>query len=50
MKLGAVSRRNLIGVHPDLVRVVERAITITTVDFRVAEGLRTIERQRRAAG
>jgi peptidoglycan L-alanyl-D-glutamate endopeptidase CwlK len=32
-------------VHPDLVRVVERAIQITTQDFRVQKGLRTRERQ-----
>jgi peptidoglycan LD-endopeptidase CwlK len=31
-------------VHPDLVRVVERAIQITIQDFRVQEGLRTRER------
>lgn len=35
----------LIGVHPDLVRVVRHAITITSVDFVVLEGLRTPERQ-----
>lgn len=43
-----LSRRsiaNLKGVHPDLVRVVKRAITLTTVDFAVTEGLRTKERQ-----
>lgn len=45
-KLSARSRERLVGVHPDLVRVVERAITITTIDFVVVEGLRTIERQR----
>lgn len=44
--LGTKSRQNLQGVHPDLVRVVERAIQLTTVDFQVYEGLRTIERQR----
>jgi peptidoglycan L-alanyl-D-glutamate endopeptidase CwlK len=33
-------------VHPDLVRVVERAIEITTVDFTVLEGLRLPERQK----
>lgn len=40
------SKSNLIGVHPDLVRVVERAITLTEQDFMVFEGLRTVERQR----
>jgi len=44
--LGAKSRANLVGVHPDLVRVVERAIEISTVDFKVIEGVRTPERQR----
>lgn len=43
--LGNRSRANLKGVHPDLVRVVERAIKITTVDFTVIEGLRTPARQ-----
>jgi len=45
-KLSRRSRDNLIGVDPDLVTVVERAIQITTVDFAVTEGLRTEARQR----
>lgn len=40
------SRERLVGVHPDLVRVVERALDISPVDFSVVDGLRTIERQR----
>lgn len=44
-KLGLRSRLNLRGVHPDLVRVVERAIQITAVDFTVIEGVRTPIRQ-----
>src|SRR5918995_7391971 len=43
--LSKLSSDRLQGVHPDLVRVVERAIQITTQDFRVQEGLRTRERQ-----
>lgn len=39
----SLSRMN--GVHPDLVKVVKRAIEITEVDFAVTEGLRTKERQ-----
>lgn len=39
------SIRRLEGVHPDLVRVVKRAIEITPVDFAVTEGLRTKEKQ-----
>ena len=44
--LGRASLAKLAGVHPDLVRVVKRAIALTPVDFRVTEGLRSIERQR----
>ncbi|WP_458789292.1 M15 family metallopeptidase [Adonisia turfae] len=33
------------GVHPDLVRVVKRAIGVTEVDFTVLEGLRSRDRQ-----
>lgn len=44
--LSARSRGRLAGVHPDLVRVVERAIQITQVDFVVLEGLRTAARQK----
>ena len=43
--LGLASRAKLIGVHPELAAVVKRAITITTVDFKVLEGLRTEGRQ-----
>lgn len=45
-KLGPRSQSHLKGVHPDLVKVVERAIEITTVDFTVLEGVRTPERQK----
>lgn len=44
-KLGSRSIANLRGVHPDLVAVVKRAITLTEIDFTVTEGLRTKERQ-----
>lgn len=45
-KLGLRSKTRLRGVHPDLVKVVKRAIEITEVDFTVLEGLRTTTRQR----
>lgn len=45
-KLGDASLRRLEGVHPNLVAVVKRAIEITTCDFAVIEGLRTVEKQR----
>lgn len=44
--LGSRSVQRLKGVHPDLVAVVKRAITLTSIDFTVLEGLRTVERQR----
>jgi peptidoglycan L-alanyl-D-glutamate endopeptidase CwlK len=43
--LSRLSLSRLEGVHPDLVKVVKRAIEITEVDFRVSEGLRTKARQ-----
>lgn len=44
-KLGKKSRERLSGVHPDLIRVVERAIELTEVDFTVFEGVRSKARQ-----
>lgn len=44
-KFSQRSEDNLKGVHPDLVRVVRRALSISPVDFGVIEGLRTITRQ-----
>lgn len=46
-KLGKRSLDKLTGVHPDLVAVVQRAISRSDVDFTVVEGLRDIERQRK---
>lgn len=43
--LGSTSRNNLRGVHPDLVKVVERAISISDIDFRITEGVRSKQRQ-----
>ena len=39
------SENNLLGVHPDLVKVVRRALEISKVDFAVIEGLRSHARQ-----
>lgn len=46
------SVQRLAGVHPDLVKVVSRAMELTAVDFIVTEGLRTLTRQKQlvAAG
>lgn len=40
------STDNLNGVHPDLIRVVVRALELTEQDFGVLDGVRTIEEQR----
>jgi len=44
-RLSARSRARLVGVHPDLVAVVEAAIAVSPVDFMITEGLRSRERQ-----
>ena len=45
-QLGTRSRQRLLNVHPDLVRVVERAIEVTDIDFTVLEGVRSFARQK----
>jgi peptidoglycan L-alanyl-D-glutamate endopeptidase CwlK len=45
--LGIRSKARLKGVHPDLVKVVEKAIQLTTVDFTVIEGVRDPLRQKK---
>lgn len=51
-KLSSTSLAKLDGVHPDLVKVVKRAIQITPIDFRILEGRRSPARQKqlKAAG
>lgn len=44
--LSAKSERALVGVHPELVRVVRRALELTKHDFAVVEGVRTLEKQK----
>lgn len=39
------SETNLAGVHPDLVRVMRRALELSEVDFMITEGFRTKQRQ-----
>ena len=45
-KYSARSLKNLNGVHPDLRRVIDRALLDSPLDFVVIEGLRTKERQK----
>ncbi len=43
---GARSLARLKGVHPDLVRVMKRAIGCSVLDFSIIEGLRTLAKQK----
>lgn len=43
--LTARDRQRLVGVHPDLVRVLERAARDGSVPWRVTEGVRSMDRQ-----
>ncbi len=45
-KLSERSLKNLEGVHPNLVLVVNHALALSATDFTVVEGLRTIARQK----
>lgn len=45
-KFSARSLKSLAGIHPDLRRVIDRALQDSPLDFVVIEGLRTKERQR----
>ncbi|MBT9609926.1 M15 family metallopeptidase [Aquabacterium sp.] len=46
-KLGPASKKELQGVHPDLVAVVQRAIELTVQDFSVHDGIRTLAEQKK---
>ena len=45
MKFSKRSLDNLVGVHPDLCKVMHEAIKDTPIDFTITEGVRTIQRQ-----
>jgi len=45
-KLSKRSLNKLEGVKPELIRVVNRAIELSSVDFGVIQGMRTVEEQR----
>lgn len=45
MTLSERDRQRLVGVHPDLVRVLERAARDGTIPWRVTEGVRSMDRQ-----
>jgi peptidoglycan L-alanyl-D-glutamate endopeptidase CwlK len=43
---GSRSLKNMVGIHPDLRRVLDRALQDSPLDFVVIEGLRTLARQK----
>ena len=45
-RLGGRSLERLNGVHPDLIRLIKRAIYISEVDFVIVQGLRTLAEQK----
>lgn len=45
-KLSKKSKDKLEGVDNDLIKLAEFAISVSTVDFGISEGLRTVERQK----
>lgn len=49
-RLSTRSLNTLSTVHPDMQRVVKRAITLTEVDFMVVQGRRTYDEQARLYG
>ena len=46
MKFTARDETRLVGLHPDLVRVMRRAAADTPLQFAVIEGMRTLATQR----
>lgn len=44
--LSAASEKALRGVHPALVRVIRKAAQMSTIDFRIMEGLRSLAQQK----
>jgi peptidoglycan L-alanyl-D-glutamate endopeptidase CwlK len=40
------SKVNMKGIHPDLRKVLDRALEITEVDFVIVEGRRSVDRQK----
>ena len=46
LKFSTKSKERLATVHPDLQDVFNTAIQVSNVDFGIADGLRTIERQK----
>lgn len=46
MKLTTRDESRLVGLHPDLIRVIRRAAATTSIPFTVIEGMRTLATQR----
>lgn len=46
MNLSRISLNNLVGVHPDLVKLAKAVIGVTAIDFRIVDGLRTMAEEK----
>lgn len=46
IRLNENSKKRLVGVHPDLQKVINKAAELSDMKFIVTEGLRSVERQR----
>lgn len=44
-QFGKRSERELVGVHPEMVRVVRLALERSSIDFGITDGLRTVSEQ-----
>lgn len=45
-KLSSKSKSRLEGVHPDLIKVVERTLDLSPYDFGITQGVRTLGQQK----
>lgn len=46
IRFSRISEQRLVNLHPELVRVLRRALSYGVIDFTITETLRTAERQR----
>lgn len=44
-KFSTTSKKRLLTAHPDLIRIMEKAISISDIDFGISEGYRSVEKQ-----
>lgn len=45
-RFGKRSKKNLEGLHPDMVKVMHKALELGVMDFTITDGVRTLEQQK----